>query len=242
MRIFLVLISFVSALLLCTGCTNEETDNVSVSRNESNLYSKYIEYSQKPMTSILNVALGKETPTRSEDCILGLTEDDIQKINNLDTEELTDLKTQIMEVWNLKTDDDIDTIRDQVYEQILENMEEEEFINFNNFINEYIDMPSGKNSLEYFNNNTINNQNLELYAYAALGIDNFGRIFYNCAENTRSASECKKNLATRLAITSVVGMTGLLIPGSGWIVTATVVCDALDAAARYKLCLKTRGE
>lgn len=231
-----------ATIIMCTSCTNEYEEINSTDRVRQENYSKYLEYSEKPVTSILDFAMGKSSLSRSEDYILGFTEEDVTYLNSLDEKGLRDLKSQLMNKWGFKSDEDIEAILDQAYDEICESMTDEELVKFNNFITEYIEMPNGINSIENldilqpdFANSAFNNTCI----YAAIGIDNFGRRLYNSLYLSRaSADECKKNFAIRIAITSVGTMAGMILPGPGWAVAAAAVCDAASAAADYANCLK----
>lgn len=227
-------------LLLCTSCASEEEAMDTI--QETNLsYSKYSEYSEKPLVSILDLAQGKASISRSGDYILGLTKEDANYFNSLDSDGLLNLKTELMNKWGFESDEDIENVLDQVYDELCENLSAEELVKFNEFITEYIEMPRGINSIEALNvlqSSSDNPYFNDVCIYAAVGIDNFGRVLCDSLYSSRaSASDCKKNFAIRIAITSVGTMAGMILPGPGWAVAAAAVCDAASAAADYANCL-----
>lgn len=236
-------VAVLAVFVMCASCTNEyENSNDTTDNVSQELHSKYIEFSNKPVTSILDLALGKASIPRSNDYILGLTEEDVKYLNSLDVNGLLDLKAQLMNKWDFESDEDIDAILEQAYDEICKNMSTEEQIKFNDFLTKYIEMAGGMASIEDLNilqSNITNSSFNNTCIYAAIGIDNFGRIFYNSLYNSRaSADECQKNFAIRIAITSVGTMAGMIIPGPGWAVAAAAICDAASAAADYANCLK----
>jgi ABC-type amino acid transport substrate-binding protein len=104
-------------LLLCTSCASEEEAMDTI--QETNLsYSKYSEYSEKPLVSILDLAQGKASISRSGDYILGLTEEDANYFNSLDSDGLLNLKTELMNKWGFESDEDIENVLDQVYDEL----------------------------------------------------------------------------------------------------------------------------
>lgn len=210
-------------------------------QNDQDFYAKYVESSGKPIISILDIAQGKVFASRSDDYIIGLTEEDINYLNSIDLDGLLCLKTELMNRWGFGSDEDIENVLDQAYDEICENMSTEEVMRFNKFITEYIEMPSGVNSLralDIFQSNSISTPFNNACIYAAISIDNFGRLLYGSLYTSRvSASDCDKNYAIRIAITSVGAIAGMIIPGPGWAVAAAAVCDALSAAADYVNCM-----
>ncbi len=195
------------------------------------------------MISILDLALGKISPSRSEeDYVLGLTEEDVNFLNSLDTEDLIAFKSQLMNTWGFESDEDIENILSQTYDYICEDMSLEELTKFNCFLTEYITLPSGITSIESLldlNSEFEDSSFTNACIYAAIGIDNFGRVIFDSLFASRaSESECKKNFAIRIAITSVGTMAGMMLPGPGWAVAVAAICDAASAAADYANCLK----
>lgn len=229
-------------VMACTSCTNENEVIDSNDKIVQESYEKYLEYSEKPVISILDAALGIAPLSRSEDCILGFTEEDVNYLNSLDEKGLLDLKVQLMNKWGFETDEDIDAVLEQAYDEICENMSTEELKKFDDFINEYIEMPSGIASLENLNvfqpNHTSASFN-NTCVYTAIGIDKFGRMLYDSLYHSRvSEEECRKNFAIRITITSVGTIAGMILPGPGWAVALAAICDAASAAADYANCLK----
>lgn len=230
---------------LCVSCSEEnESAQIDSSIVENNVSNHYHQAMNKPIVSALEVALGKTSLTRAEDAVITLTDEDAEYINSLGIEELSKLKSEIMKIWGLQSDDDIEDLRDSVYLSICDRIGDKEFCKFNDFVNSYLFLPPGETSLINYigNDNDLDSPEIaQIYALAAVGIDKFGRVIYDSMESTRSIEDCKKAFAVRIAITSVSTMAGMILPGAGWVVAACAVCDAADAAAKYALCIKQQN-
>lgn len=230
------------AILVCSSCTNKYEEFESTDEFVRESYVKYIEYSERPIVSILDLALGNIPLSRSENCILGFTEKDVNYLNSLNENELLDLNIRLMNKWGFESNEDIEAVLNQAYDEICKNMSTEEFVKFNEFITKYIEMPSGITSLEnlnVFQSDPISSSFNNTCVYAAIGIDNFGRMLYTSKYNSPVSEEkCRKNFAIRITITSIGTMAGMIIPGPGWAVAAAAICDAISAAADYANCLK----
>lgn len=233
---------FLILVLFITSCSKDynilEIDNHSASDS----YSSYIELTNTPATSALDIALRKTSMSRSTDYLIGLTEDDVVYIGSLNETELQDLKSEIMHQWDFESEEDIEAILDETYDALMNQLTPEQIIQFNEFVEAYIGLPEGQQSLELLESITSSSQDVyfnELCVSTAVGIDSFGRQFVKAASNKKvSAEQCKKYFAIRIALTSVNTIAGFILPGAGWAVVAAAVCDAASAAADYANCLK----
>lgn len=242
-RLFL---SLCGVFIICTSCTNKAEEPSTRVEKDSEVFSQYVDLTEKPMISALDIALRKTTLPEDADCLIGFTDEDVRFLCSLNASELAKVKAEIMHQWDIATDEECDSIIDSYYAKMCEGMNDQELIKFNRFIDEYIEMPIGKESLQQFdafkNSATSTAVNIK-YAYAAFGIDCFGRKLYETlSPATRSAAYCKKIFGIRIAITSVSMICGWLLPGPGWAVAAIATCDALGASADYFNCLRTRAE
>lgn len=236
----------ISTIILCTSCATEYDETNSIDKIRHDSYDKYMEYKQKPIQSVLEVALNGTHFSRSDEYTLGLTEEDANYLLSLDVEELLDLKSQLMEKWGLESDENIEDILEQSYDRFCQDLSDEELIDFNNFVDAYIFMPEGYETIEQFvllQSNSHSDAYINACICAAVSIDNFGRILYRTLKESRaSVEDCKKLFAAHLTETSINGMAGMLvgavIPGFGWLVTATVICDAITAGVNYYNCVK----
>ena len=244
-----LLLGLCAVFVICTSCTNKGEEPPTRVENDTEAFSQYWELSEKPMISALDIALRKVTPPEGNDYIVCLTDNDVRFLCSLDAKDLIKIKTDIMRNWGFSCEEECYAIIDECYEKMCEGMDDEELMRFNKFINEYIEMPIGRESLEQFDafNNCATSYVFSVrYAYAAIGIDNFGRkLFENLDSTTRSAAYCKRIFGIRVAITSVGMICGWMLPGPGWAlaaVAATAVFDTAGATADYFNCLKTRTE
>lgn len=244
-----LLLGLCAVFVICTSCTNKGEEPPTRVENDTEAFSQYWELSEKPMISALDIALRKVTPPEGNDYIVCLTDNDVRFLCSLDAKDLIKIKTDIMRNWGFSSEEECYAIIDECYEKMCEGMDDEELMRFNKFINEYIEMPIGRESLEQFDafNNYATSYVFSVrYAYAAIGIDNFGRkLFENLDSTTRSAAYCKRIFGIRVAITSVGMICGWMLPGPGWAlaaVAATAVFDTAGATADYINCLKTRTE
>lgn len=226
-----------------TSCTDSTCEAITDIQTENKMSQKYLECSDKSIVSVLDIALGKTTITRAEECVMGLSEADAEYLTSLDDEGLMDLKSQIMTQWDIQSEEEIDSLANQAYENLCEYMDAEEFIKFDNFVSEYLEMPKGLSSLESFeafNSSSMSPEFEDIYINAALCIDNYGRILYNNILDTRATeTECKKYFAARIALTSVNMLAGMIL-GGGPIVAVITVCDVAGATADYYRCIKNK--
>ncbi len=86
-----------------------------------------------------------------------------------------------MAQWGLKSDEEIQKILDHTYDTVCDQMDCNELIQFNDFIDIYLDMPAGTSTLRQFDAFKIDNSSIvhkESFAGAAVCVDKFGRNAY----------------------------------------------------------------
>lgn len=242
----LLIFSLLSLMLV--GCAGNGDEPVVKEQKVETLASRYAELSTKPVVSALDIALGKVSPTKAEDCIIGLTDEDAEYIMSLDEGELMKIQSQIMNHWGIDSADKVEAISDSAYESVCERLEPEELDRFNNFVDAYIELPDNISTQEFLNSydfSSLDSETMELYVNAALMIDNVGRKLYKYAldsETRMSGSDCRKYFGVRLTIASINMMAGVsigwILPGPGWVVAASAILEAAYAGLDYYRCVK----
>lgn len=226
---------------MCFSCSTEKEANLANRVCEEN-YTKYLEYSNKPVCSVLDYINGKNDITRSNESVLGFTDKDVAYISSLDEEGLRDLQAEVLEKSGFKTEEEIELQSEQAYNKICEEMSAEELMKFNSFIDNYIEMPAGVESLKQLGvlqPNSYSDAYNNACIYSAINIDNFGRKLYQSLKRTRvSVRECKEYFATRMVIVSVGAFVGMLLPGPGIAVVANAVFETAGVTADYLRCMK----
>lgn len=238
--------------IIVTSC--EKNSGIAGTRSEeSNTMSKltwqYQSLCNRKVISALSIARYGDplrVPNRilSDDEIYGLTETDVQYIMSLDTTQLKDLRNEIMDRWDIESIKEAEEILDHTYEELTKDFDADQLANFNSFLGDYLDMPTGMESFGTINAHIYSVSDFgkwNPYVFAAAGIDIFARGLYEAILDTRSAQYCRYILNRRLAITALSTFAGALLPGYGWVVVATAVIDVIDASNRYILCRRTRG-
>lgn len=148
------LISSLLSLML-VGCAGNGDEPVDKDQKAETVAMKYAELSTKPMVSALDIALGKVSPTKAEDCIIGLTDEDAEYIMSLDEVGLQSLQTQVMEVTGIDSIDGLEEAIDNSYNSVCESLGNEEVVEFLSFVDCYFDMPQGITSALTFSEANI---------------------------------------------------------------------------------------
>lgn len=246
-----LLFSLCAILVICAGCTNNEADPYTREGSANDeLFAQYHELYQRPTVSALEIALGKITPPANESYNVALTDDDVRYLLSLKSDQLIQLKRDIMKLWRIESDEECEAIVDEGYNRMFEGLDDEELIRFRDFLQEYIEMPMGPASLKQFealNEGTGNSELYKRYLVSAVAIDKFGRnLFMSLDPGTRSEAYCKKYFGMHLAVASISFasscLVGFVIPGPTWIAVASALCETATAIANYQNCLKTRAE
>lgn len=234
--------------LLLVGCAGNGDEPVEKEQEVETVAMKYAELSTKPMVSALDIALGKVSPTKAEDCIIGLTDEDAEYIMSLDEGEMMKVQSQIMNHWGIDSVDKVEAISDSAYESVCERLDSEELDRFNYFVDAYIELPDNITTQEFLNSydfSSLDSETLELYVNAALMIDNVGRKLYKYAldsETRMSGSDCRKFFGMNLTVISLNMMAAVsvswIFPPLGWGALAITVGDAIVASANYYRCMR----
>jgi hypothetical protein len=247
MKITKLILLSMTVALLGWGCSKsiEEVDSQTRSQEYEGISGKYTYYSDMPTVSALQVTMGQETVPAGKDFVVELTQDDVEYLTSLSIDDLERLKTQIMEAYGLNSEEEIENSIDMAFDNICKDMSEEEEIQFYQFVTGYLDetplVVNGKVSKENTKVACIMNSELEdVYIRAAVAIDKFARPLYNTIGSTRSAGECKKYLAYRLAIASISCMYTAMFPGGGAVAVVQGICEGITAINYYRVCLRTR--
>lgn len=242
----LILLSL-TVTLLGSGCakTIEDVDSQTRSQQYEGISEKYTYYSEMPTVSALQVALGREFIPVDKDYIVVLTLDDIEDLTTLGVDSLSSLNMQIMEAYGLNSEEEIEDSLDMAFDNVCKDMSEEEEIKFYQFVTGYLDetplVVNGKVSMDNNRMAVIANGEFEdVYVRAAVAIDKFARPLYNAIGSTRSAAECKKYLACRLAIASISCMWTAIFPGGAAVAVVQGICEGITAINYYRVCLRTR--
>lgn len=244
---------------MCISCTSEKDELVAIRATDNSALSIYTELSSIPTISAMNIAFGNVSRASVSGCVIGITEEDLDYLTSLSLEEVTQLKTQIMEQWGFKTDDDYKKILEEIEENVCANINSEEVVKVNEFVFAYIDMPEGAKSIKALETQTLKANSVKVSqackqccAEAALGIDRFGRKLIDATVTTSTEqskvteSQCKKHFGIRIALAScslVWGCClGSFLPGPGWVGTylagAAAYAETVDAWANYMLCIR----
>lgn len=255
-RISLML--FLTMILSCVSCTNETDEFDSSTDIAQEVISQYENLSNKTTVSALSLTIGGVSRFNLDDCAIGLTQEDVEYLSSLSDDELLALKSQIMAKWGLTSDEEISRILDEINDDASSEMSSEELIAFEEFINDYIESPSGSESLKRnINTRKISSDKSIIYAQAAIGIDRFGRKLYEAqvhkdetAQTLVTVRQCEKYFAARISISSCNLVWGLALgaglPGIGWVGTALVgaaaTVEAIDAYLVYRRCMKYARE
>lgn len=219
--------------------------------NKQEAISLYEQLSQKNNVSALDLARGIKSRSSSEDGIICLTLEDTEYLASLDVEELSLLKRQIMAQWGLKSDEEIQKILDHTYDIVCDQMDCNELIQFNDFIDIYLDMPAGTSTLRQFDAFKIDNSSIvhkESFAGAAVCVDKFGRNAYKIVKPEPlspmhlTKADCLKYFRNRIILTCVSTTASCIyewfIPGGLALVAVCATCEAIDAYMVYKNCMK----
>lgn len=239
----LYITSIIAIIFVLTACSSPNEEIVTRAEISDFQYQIYTDFSNRPTTSILSIALGGNKGESSYDTLLVFTDSDLDFLKSLNAEEVLMLQDRILKAWGFQSIDDLDAQLDYYYEYICGDMSTSQLKQFNTFLTEYIEMTPGIESLKCFDNFCTGHKDVvydKTYAIAAVAIDTYARPIYELYSKTRSDAYCRKIYATRLAIASIGMVYGYLLPGPGWIVGATCLCDALGASADYINCRKTR--
>ncbi|MBD5348354.1 MAG: hypothetical protein HDR84_03800 [Bacteroides sp.] len=238
--------SFISLLciFILSSCSDEVPELQTRSGN-NNPYAVYFENAaSKPELSLLEISLGTKSVDDLQNYNIVFTEKDAERIYEMSSEELVELKKSRMQAYGVSTEEEMEKIIDESYEKFCADMDEDDLRKLNAFGEQYLALPAGYASFSKVYPYEMNGKLTVLdqkYLQYAIAIDNYARPLYNqFVFLTRSPSECQKYLLIRLAITSVSYCYGCLFPG-GWLWGLYgAFYDAMDAAINYKTCLRTR--
>lgn len=235
------LVSIIFICLLNVSCEQENEKEYRNSQIDKEMYASFVNYYQKPVISIFEVAANNVPITRNAEGILGITVDDAFYVNSLSLEELIALKAQLMDEGGFTSDEEYEKIIDSAYNEVCKDMSDEDLVKFYKFANDYIEMPEGIISLaqlQIFQNDHHSKNLNDIYVQAAVNIDQIGRKLYDTPVITRSSNFCNKIFAQHLAIASVSMIAGVILPGPGWMVAAAFACELITAGINYKICCR----
>lgn len=210
--------------------------------------------SEASVISLVDIANNQQDISRSNDGVMGLTNEDAAYLCSLSLEELEKLKSQWISQYEYETNVDYETAIDDAYESITKNLSEQEIIKFNSFLESYIEEANGKSLDEKFDAlkpYLLDSEHDDLYINTAVCIDKSGLKCYeniNATENISESravtmSQCNKYFAARLALNSINTaasiITGWFVPGPGWAAATVSVCDLVEALIQYRRCQKS---
>lgn len=245
-----------AVLLVNISCTSEKDRPIDNNQVKEDAFSLYEALSEKPTVSALDISLGSISRTGLNEVSLGLTTEDISYITSLNQDELTILRERIMKQWNIESMEQAHEILEQVYDEASDGMSAEEQIALNEFIDEYMDVACGTASLEklsIFKENKISPQNTKCCVHAAVGIDKFGRNFYETTMGSNikplikpTEKQCKDTFRAKIALASCATAwstwIGILTGGASsvatYLINATACVEAIAAWQEYMRCLE----
>lgn len=245
MKKFYSLISLLVCIFILSSCSDEAAQLQT--RSNDDPYADYFESaSSKPELSLLDVSLGYISVDDLQNYNLVFTDNDAETLYELSSEGLVELKKSLMSTQGFSTEDEIEKIVDEAYENFCADMEEDDLRRLNAFGEQYLGLPAGYISFSMVYPYELSGKVSEIdqkYLQYAIAIDNFARPLYNkFVLSTRSPRECEKYLRTRLLITSVAFCCSCILPGGTILAVYAAVYDAFDAALMYKNCLRTRTD
>lgn len=254
------LLPSVVLITLCGGMTSCSDDPVTTNQTRaggefaSAFQGEYELYSntQQPTLSILDFCLKDVEVENPYNYKFEFTEGDIDRIKGLDADGLKQLRDRIMKANGFKSVSEVEEVVDEAYNKFCEDMNEEELIELDSFIDQYIEMPAGISSIEKIAPKIVNARDMlakdKRILYAAVIVDRIGRPLYDLLDpETRSAVDCKKIFAAHISVVVISSCWGLALSASGFgsvggiLLLATNVCEAITAMNYYRLCIKTRA-
>lgn len=211
-------------------------------------------YSSKPVVSIFDLKKSCYSRSCAVDCNAGITQEDIFYLNSLNQEELLSLQCELVQDWGMLPEE-VTAYIEGLYDEAMDNLSTEEQIRLNDFVDQYIEMPKGMESLEILDAFQVDTSMVmvnDIYLTNALVIDNFARPLYKNLTSDEdflvsrarpTTAECKAAYKNRMKI-SIIGCSwgGYLSTGPVGVGLAVFgfLSESITAKNDYWNCMRSR--